>query len=98
MGFTDAKRQVINCLNKGQYSHEARGNIDIKNLLATGDVTPEDVATILGRSRGNEYSCSPHDYDSSVDVHIVKTTHQGINWYIKWYFIEPDVVFISVHP
>lgn len=97
MGFKDAKQQIIDCLNKGQFSHEQRENIDIKNLLSTGDVTPEEVAAILGRSRGNNYSSSPYDYDSSIDVHIVKTTHQDINWYIKWYFLEPDAVFISVH-
>jgi hypothetical protein len=27
----------------------------------------------------------------------VKTQHAGQGWYIKWYFLEPDSVFISVH-
>jgi len=28
---------------------------------------------------------------------IVKATHGGTSWYIKWYFLDPNVMFISVH-
>ncbi len=97
MNFKDAKRKVIECLNASNIQHEARNNLDIKNLLMTGAVTPTEVASILGRSRGNEHAASPHHFDASVEVHIVKTQHAGQSWYIKWYFLEPDSVFISVH-
>jgi hypothetical protein len=30
-------------------------------------------------------------------VHIIRTQHGDRTWYIKWYFIVPNVVFISVH-
>jgi hypothetical protein len=98
MGFKDAKRQVIECLNDGLVSHEQRNDIDVKNLLAMGQVSLDEVAEIIGRSRGDSYSSSPHHFDSSIEVHIVKTRRAGQDWYIKWYFVEPNSVFISVHP
>lgn len=97
MGFKDVKKEVINCLNNGLVLHEARNDIDIKNLLETGVVSNDEVAKILATSKGNEYSCSPHHFDRSIDVHIIKVLIQGRNWYVKWYFSEPDSVFISVH-
>ena len=97
MGFKDVKKEVIDCLMNGLVLHEARNDINIKNLLKTGVVSNEDVATMLAKSRGNEYSCSPHHFDNSIDVHIVKVLHQGNSWYVKWYISEPDSIFISVH-
>lgn len=97
MGFEDAKQQVIECLDRGLVSHEERDDIDVKNLLAIGQVTLDEVAGILGRSRGNSYSSSPHHFDLSIPVHVVKTKRSGQDWYIKWYFVEPNSVFISVH-
>ena len=95
--YKEIKRQVIDCLNKGYVSHEQRNDIDVKNLLAIGKVSLEEVAEIIGRSRGNDYSSSPHHFDSSITVHIIKTRRAGHNWYVKWYFVEPNSVFISVH-
>jgi len=97
MGFKEAKKQVIDCLNLGHVSHEQRNDIDIKNLLATGQITLDELTAIIGRSRGGSYSSSPHHFDASVEVHIIKTNHADSEWYIKWYFVEPNSVFISVH-
>lgn len=97
MGFKDVKKEVIDCLNNGLVLHEARNNIDIKNLLETGVVSNSEVAKILATSKGNEYSCSPHHFDENIDVHVIKLKNKGIFWYIKWYFSEPNSVFISVH-
>lgn len=97
MAFREAKRKLIECLNNGCILHEERNNIDIKNLLSTGVVSISEVTTIIGRARGDSYSCSPHHYDAEVEVHVIKTAHSSQHWYIKWYFIEPDCVFISVH-
>ena len=41
MGFKEVKAQVIECLHSGKVRHEQRGSIDVKNLLATGVVSPE---------------------------------------------------------
>ena len=97
MGSREIKRQVIDCLNKGRISHEQRNDIDVKNLLAIGQVSLEEVAAVIGRSRGNDYSSSPHHFDASISVHIIKTNQAGQSWYVKWYFVEPNSVFISVH-
>lgn len=97
MSFKEAKRKVIECLEIGHVLHEERDNIDVKNLFSTGAVSLNEVASIIGRSRGNTYSSSPHHFDAGIDVHVIKTTYSGKHWYIKWYFSEPDCVFISVH-
>lgn len=95
--FNDVKKQVLDCLQEGCILHESRNDIDIKNLLEVGAISVEEVADIIRRSRGNDYESSPHHMDPSIDVHVIKTRYQSEQWYIKWYFIEPDVVFISVH-
>ena len=97
MGFKEVKSKVIECLNTGYVLHEQRGDIDIKNLLSTGVISISEVTNIIGRARGDSYSCHPHHFDANIDVHIIKTTFSGSSWYIKWYFVEPDCVFISVH-
>ena len=97
MNFKQAKVRVLDCLVSGHVLHEERGNIDIKNLIATGSVSVKEAALIIGRSAGNQYSCSPHHYDSDIEVHVIKTTYSGKHWYIKWYFLSPDSVFISFH-
>jgi len=97
MGFKAVKTRVLNCLATGQVLHEERNSIDIKNLLATGLISVEQAAQIIGRSSGARYSSSPHHFDNDIDVHVIKTTFLGLNWYIKWYFLDPDSVFISFH-
>jgi len=97
IGFKKVKSKVIDCLKTGKVRHEQRGDIDIKNLLAIGTVTTEQVATAIARASGDEYECRFHHYDSQIQVHIIKTVNAGKRWYIKWYFIEPETVFISVH-
>lgn len=97
MGFKAAKAQVLECLKNGHVLHEQRNNIDVKNLLAVGDITTDDVAEIILKAQGDDYSSSPHDMDRTIEVHIIKRRISTNNWYIKWYFIEPNSVFISVH-
>ena len=97
MGFKAVKAKILDCLQRGDVSHEQRGDIDIKNLLAIGQVSLGDVADIIARARGDAYTSSPHHFDASIKVHVVKTRHGGQSWYIKWYFVDPSSVFISVH-
>ncbi len=94
MGYTEVKDTVIKALGAGSYSHEPRaGVIDEKNKLATGEVTPEFVANLIKRSTGADYSCSPHHKAPAIEVHIIEKN----GWYVKFYILEPDTVFISVH-
>jgi len=93
MGFLEAKRKVIEDLVNGNFGHEARADIDNKNLMVLNKITAAEVVEILKRCRGNEHVCSPHHQDPSTLVHVVVTG----GFYIKFYF-EPDTMFISVHP
>ena len=83
MAFREVKGKVIECLSNGCVLHAERNDIDVKNLLSTGVVSISEVTTIIGRARGNSYSSSPHHYDAEIDVHVIKTTHSGQDWYIK---------------
>ena len=97
-GISTGERQVLECLAEGRVGHELlRCEIDIKNLLVTGVVTATQVADAIGRSDGTEYECRRHHIDELIDVHIIRTFHHDRSWYIKWYFVSPNVVFISVH-
>jgi hypothetical protein len=104
VGFKDAQRAAIEALRQGRIQHEARaGAIDEKNLLLTGDVTPEQVVRLLSACRGTQHSSGPHHQVSSIEVHVfrpearLEATAPKERWYIKLYFTEPDAWFISVH-
>jgi hypothetical protein len=82
----------------GDIRHEARDDANDKNLLETGAVTPAEVIALLQACRGDQYkSDKHHDLTIKLDVHIFKPEKNKVRWYIKLYFIEPNVVFISVH-
>lgn len=93
MGFKFVKSKVIQALSDGTYEHEVRVDIDEKNKLQNGEVTAEFVMDLIRKSTGNDHSSSPHHQDSKVEVHIIEKNR----WYIKFYFIDPATVFISVH-
>ncbi len=91
-GFKEAKRKAIELLLRRSYFHETREDINQKNLLSTGEITPEKLADIIQKSSGNDHSMSDH-HSKKFLVHVIKKD----GWYIKFYFVEPNVVFISVH-
>ena len=97
MGFRMVKKRLLNCLVNEEILHEARGSIELKNLLLTGQINIVELIDIIAQARGNEYECRPHHSVANVDVHILKTRHARKSWYIKWYFLSPNCVFISVH-
>lgn len=92
-GFGEAKRRLLKALAEGAWLHEARNAIDVKNELATGSVTAAEVRRVVGRCNGTHHSASPHHADPSVQVHVLRRD----GWYIKFYFLDEDAVFISVH-
>lgn len=69
----------------------------LKNLMAIGVVSIAQVAEVISRARGNEYRSARHHLLSDVDVHIITKVFRGETWYIKWYVLEPNSIFISVH-
>lgn len=96
MGLKDVRSKAIGCLKSGKIQHDTdrSGKIDEKNLLATGQVTVDEVIEQLNKTKGTEYESSPHHTVENIEVHIFKPKS---GWYIKCYFIEPDIFFISVH-
>ncbi|WP_181427854.1 hypothetical protein [Pseudomonas mosselii] len=52
-----------------------------------GTIPPESTCD------GSHYSSSPHHAVPAIEVHVLKRR----GWYIKFYFIEPQTWFISVH-
>lgn len=93
MGWSTVKPKVIQALKEGTFQHEVRNAIDTKNLLQMGAVTVEEVIQVLRKARGHNHSVSPHHRDPNIEVNIVKCQ----SWYIKFYFVDPDTIFISVH-
>ena len=97
MGFKEIKKKLVECIKNGNYDHEIRNNIDIKNIFLIGLLSEDELIEIIKSSNGNQYSLSKHHLDSSVDIHIIKPIKDNKKWYIKFYFLEPNTVFISVH-
>lgn len=94
MAFKGVRYRVIKALKEGTYQHAARGSIEDKNALMTGDISPERLITIIDRCNGTHHESSEHHEFKGIEVHILKRD----GWYIKFYFVDPDTVFISVHP
>lgn len=102
IGFKRAKARLLATLQsamagKETIRHEARSSANDKNLLASGHVTLAEVAAIINKSRGGDYEESQHHQAPEIVVHVVKCRHDGLAWYVKWYVLEPNVWFISVH-
>jgi DNA-binding transcriptional ArsR family regulator len=92
-GFRFAKEKVLKALADGSYLHETRNAIDVKNLLQMGLVTAEEIASVIRRCTGSHHTSSPHHWSAEITVHVLRRD----GWYIKFYFVDPDTVFISVH-
>lgn len=92
-GFRAVRSAVVAALESGSYLHVSRGDIEVKNLLAIGEVGAGEVIDIIHSCDGSHYSSSPHHAVPAIEVHVLKR----LGWYIKFYFIEPQTWFISVH-
>lgn len=106
LGFRAARSKTIAALQAGPayIVFEDRTSRESKNLLDTGDVSPEDVIHLLRVCRGSpdQYRESGHDRDQSIPVHTFKPVYHGSRWYIKVYFLDGTLelepaIFISVH-
>ncbi|HWK89413.1 MAG TPA: hypothetical protein VNP72_05435 [Longimicrobium sp.] len=97
MGFKRVRELLLASLAERRYQHERRAAAAEKNLLAVGEVSPEFVATLLLRCRGDDYSASPHHFDQRVLCHAFRPWFGAERWYVKAYLLGTDAVFISVH-
>ncbi len=93
-GYKLAKAKVIAALQNGTYSHAVpRSSIETKNLLFTGAVSSEEVCDLIKHSTGSHHHASAHHLDASILVHVIRCE----GWYVKFYFLDPATIFISVH-
>jgi hypothetical protein len=92
-GFKEARLKVLRALAEGNFQHAERKAIDVKNLLQLGHVSVEEVAAVIQRCNGAHHSCSPHHWAPQIMVHVLKRD----GWYIKFYFVDPQTIFVSVH-
>lgn len=106
LGFRLARSKTIQALQAGPefILFEPRPSRQSKNLLDTGEVTPEDVVALLQCCRGSrdQYRETEHHFVAGVPVHEFLPVQHQVRWYIKVYFLngteelEP-AIFISVH-
>jgi hypothetical protein len=92
-GFTIVSQKVLKALADGSYQHAERRAIDVKNLLQLGAISAEEVAAIIRRCNVTHHSSSPHHVVPQIMVHVLKRD----GWYIKFFFVDPETIFISVH-
>lgn len=99
MGLKEVKAKAISCLDSGQVQHETdrSGDIDKKNLLVTAQITLDEVKDLISSTKGTQHEVSQHHMEKLVEVHTLKPVKKEVKWYIKFYFLEPDIIFISVH-
>ena len=100
MSLRDARSRLIAALREGRVEHEAREVLEEKNLLAIGEVDVETVIRLLQRTRGEQYTETPHHWAAEVRVHVFTPVVDGERWYIKAYFLASsggNATFISVH-
>lgn len=93
IGFREAKRRAIEALRNKTYQIAERREIETKNLLYGNSISEEDVIEIISKCRGQDHEMRPHDMVKTVDVHILRKD----GWYIKFYFLDPETFFLSVH-
>ena len=97
LGFKAARALFIDALKDGRIRFERRSAAQGKNLLQSGDISPEEVIWLLRRCRGDQYEESPHHFMPEVPCHIFKPEIHRIQWYVKGYRLSDDVFLISVH-
>ncbi|MBA96175.1 MAG: hypothetical protein COB29_07855 [Sulfitobacter sp.] len=93
IGFKEAKRRAIEALRDKTYEVETRREIETKNLLYSNAVSEEEIIDVISKCRGQDHEMRPHHMVKTVDVHILRKE----DWYIKFYFLDPNTIFISVH-
>ena len=106
LGFREARTRLRQALAVAAISFEGGDAREGKNLLQTGDVDREFVIQLLDRCQGgpDAFGATPHHYDRGTWVYVFKPRMQGIQWYVKAYFLVEDpshpdfgAVVISVH-
>ena len=94
-GFKEAQRDALTAIKDGRIQHEPRATLGEKNLLAIGDVDATFTSQLIQSTASRNASSNAHHF-MDVEVWTFKPSFQGVQWYVKFYFID-DIWFISVH-
>lgn len=87
--------KIIQCLTEGNIQNEHRPND--KNVFKSGKLSIDKLIEMIYQTTDQQYEHSLHHVLEKVKVYILKPVIENEEWYIKFYFIEPDCWFISVH-
>jgi len=82
---------------EGRVLHEPRHDQETKNLLLMRFVGPKQVIEMLKSCSGAGYQSGLHHSISGIETHVMKPTGKYAGWYLKFYFTNPETVFLSVH-
>ncbi len=100
MGFHEVRRRAIACLRADAFDSVMRLAMSEKNLLATGDVSADDVVRMIVLCRGIQYTARRMTDNTTILKHEMKPVVDGERWFIRFFFVpQPTdmMMFISVH-
>lgn len=104
MSFRKARDQLVDCIRTGAFGHWPREDLFLKNWLATGRITEDEVRRLLLRCNGTQYRRGDQISPGGNEVHEFFPRDGEVKWYIKAYLNEQndeaviEAVFMSVHP
>ena len=75
MGFLGVRRRAIACLQSERFDSVARGEVAHNNLLATGEVSVDDVVRMIRLCRGTQYRAAPMTENPSTMKHVHLEKH-----------------------
>jgi hypothetical protein len=97
VGFKEIRAVLIYCLKNGLYDHEFREDMETRNCLFNGTVSVAEVIDMVLACSGGDLESSPLHGNSKVVAHVLKPKGLYSGWYIKFYYVDPNTIFISVH-
>lgn len=104
MSFRDARDKLVGCIRAGEFGHWPREDLLLKNWLAAGRITEEEVIRLILRCKGTHYRRGNQISPVGTVVHEFFPRDGDVEWYIKAYLSEEndeagiEAVFMSIHP
>lgn len=95
--FLKLKEKAIDCLLHGAVAHFERKKADTKNDLLSDKVNTEFVIKLFEVAKLEQYEKRVHYNDPRLIIHVLKPVFEGTIWYLKFFIVDPDIIFISVH-
>lgn len=95
--FLRLKEKAIDCLLHGAIAHFERKKTNVKNDLLTEKVSTEFVITLFEEAKIEQYERRVHYRDPQLVIHVLKPVFEGTIWYLKFFIVDPNLIFISVH-